>query len=233
MGTHRLPESPRARRSTAPLPLWFSYHRKQLVARPAPAEVVAGRGDVAVQGQVHAVEISFRMAPRLLSVVWELEIGSAEDLMRVLRLGGRRPDDVVLKRFNADRGATRAARPQRRSCCFRRNGRRRGDPPSRRPPTKNLAQAAGILSRMGRRPISLQRSSGCTRHWRQCWPSAGSSPERAAARASSSPGSMTLGGMLPSCLARNELGDLELRRALPIVVTAALVQVLHRLAVLP
>jgi len=53
VGTHRLPQSaPVQREPGRPHPVGPPL--EQLVARHAPAEVVAGRGDVAVQGHVHA-----------------------------------------------------------------------------------------------------------------------------------------------------------------------------------
>src|SRR3954469_8449949 len=53
VGAHRLPQlAPVQRQARRPHPVGPPL--EQLVARHAPAEVVAGRGDVAVQAQVHA-----------------------------------------------------------------------------------------------------------------------------------------------------------------------------------
>ena len=55
VGAHRLPQLAPVQRQTD-LPHPVGPKPEQLVARHAPADVVAGRGDVAVQGQVHAVD---------------------------------------------------------------------------------------------------------------------------------------------------------------------------------
>jgi hypothetical protein len=49
---------------------------EQLVARPAPADVVAGCGDVAVQGHVHA-EDEFRIVPASRESISHVQTGAA------------------------------------------------------------------------------------------------------------------------------------------------------------
>src|SRR4029077_19645348 len=55
VGAHDLPQLAPIQQQ-ADRPLLIEPPLKQLVARPAPPEVVAGRGDVAIQCQVHAVD---------------------------------------------------------------------------------------------------------------------------------------------------------------------------------